>query len=147
MKSATETFESGMCRVVRVSKMQARGAGEKRRGFQEGWSLPLARPERSVPRSTVGRGRRREDCREDPQRETGRASSRKGKKKRDVERLSRCEKKKNNKVRKLGKMTQQLVDATDRPLLLSSLFWLVSKNIPERKRIGLPSQAFENISV
>ena len=92
MKSATETFESSMCRVVRVSKMQARGPGEKHRGFQDGWSLRLARPERSVPRNTVGRGRQREDCREDTQRETGRASPRKGKKKREVKRLSGCEK-------------------------------------------------------
>ena len=49
MKSSTETFESSMCRVVRVSKRQARGLGDKCCCFQEDPSLP-ASPS-SAPRS------------------------------------------------------------------------------------------------
>ena len=44
-------------------------------------------------------------------------------------------------------MTQQLVNATDRPVCRLSTFLVSEQNIPEGKRIELPSQAFENTSV
>ena len=123
MKSSTENFESSMCRVVRVSKRQARGLGDKCCCFQEDPSLP-ASPS-SAPRSPGHGGggaawerdeekRHREgppDTERDhrtqtfrnreTQRETVRSRPRKGKKeKREVKRLNGCE----ERVRKLGKM-------------------------------------------
>ena len=150
MKSATETFESSMRRVVEFRKckpeVRVRNAVASRRA---GACHLLACPEPSVPRSrTVGPGRQREGCREDPQRETGRASPRKGKKKREVKRLSGCGK---NKIKikwgSWGKWPSNLSMQPTDPFAVFPLFWLVSKNIPEGKRIELPSQTFEKTSV
>lgn len=56
MKSSTETFESSMCHVVRVSKRQARGLGDKCCCFQEDPSLPASPSQSPVPLGTVGEG-------------------------------------------------------------------------------------------
>ena len=150
MKSATETFESSMRRVVRVSKMQARGPGEKCRGFQEGWSLSLTCLSGALrsPEPDGGAGPPAGRLQRRPSGETGRASPRKGKKKREVKRLSGGGK---NKIKikwgSWGKWPSNLSMQPTDPFAVFPLFWLVSKNIPEGKRIELPSQAFENTSV
>lgn len=163
MKSSTESFESSMCRVVRVLKLQAAGLDENFRCFQENdmgqlfSSSALDYPwaqwgERLLGRVSTGkdteRNHRAETFRDrDIQREIRRAGKyRKGKKGKKNKRRSRETEWKWKRGRELEEMSDPVTgkhNVTDHFALLSSS--LRCKNIPEREWIRLPSQPFQDI--